>query len=68
MNLLHLNSTGSGDIDTSTVVKADADCCIRGGSGMPYNKSVLNVIKKIVILKHSFNLVGFHKQDMPQNI
>ncbi|KAL8148295.1 hypothetical protein AgCh_005606 [Apium graveolens] len=28
-----LDCTGSGDIDTSTVVKADADCCIRGGSG-----------------------------------
>ncbi|KAL1831481.1 hypothetical protein ACET3Z_001132 [Daucus carota] len=28
-----LDCTGSGDIDTSTVVKADANCCIRGGSG-----------------------------------
>ncbi|KAM7499661.1 hypothetical protein LguiA_024075 [Lonicera macranthoides] len=28
-----LDCTGSGDIDTSTVVKADADGCIRGASG-----------------------------------
>ena len=26
-------STGSGDVDTSKVVKADADGCIRGASG-----------------------------------
>jgi hypothetical protein len=26
-------STGSGDIDTSKVVKADADGCISGASG-----------------------------------
>ncbi|XP_037496438.1 tripeptidyl-peptidase 2-like [Jatropha curcas] len=28
-----IDCTGSGDIDTSKVVKADADCCIRGASG-----------------------------------
>ncbi|KAI3817994.1 hypothetical protein L1987_11796 [Smallanthus sonchifolius] len=28
-----LDCTGSGDVDTSTVVKADANGCIRGGSG-----------------------------------
>ncbi|RAL51416.1 hypothetical protein DM860_010918 [Cuscuta australis] len=28
-----LDCTGSGDVDTSTVVKADADGCIRGASG-----------------------------------
>lgn len=27
-------STGSGDIDTSTVAKADSDGCIRGASGL----------------------------------
>lgn len=57
-------STGSGDIDTSTVVKADANCCIRGGSGMPYDILFLNVIKDNVILKHSLYLNGFHNQDI----
>lgn len=32
-NILCFISTGSGDIDTSTVVKTDADGCICGASG-----------------------------------
>lgn len=35
------NSTGSGDVDTSTVVKADDDGCIRGASGTIFPLHIL---------------------------
>ncbi len=34
-------STGSGDVDTSTVVKADDNCCITGASGMSLNLGII---------------------------
>lgn len=36
--ILYSFSTGSGDINTSKVVKADADGCIRGASGCAHEK------------------------------
>jgi len=34
-------STGSGDVDTSTVVKADDNCCITGASGVSLNLGII---------------------------
>lgn len=38
-------STGSGDIDTSKVVKADADGCIQGASGWLGQKCLKSLLE-----------------------
>lgn len=52
--IFHLFSTGSGDVDTSKVVKADDDGCIRGASGWARHSSLFIIYIKRFFISYDF--------------
>ena len=55
--LLLIYSTGSGDVDTSTVVKADDDGYIKGASGIEKDIARASLLRIILIRVKLFCLL-----------